>query len=244
MRKLIPYIVAALVITVAIAAVARAMLADRRAVARAVSEAQALAGERDSLLTLVRESERQRAALTLERQSRETVIAGLLDSLAALERDRAAAQLTIREIRTTSALMDRLRAAFPELGDSAWGLTTVPLEPGDTLGLEYLMVPAWFAETFAIDRTNAASWHAQKHKLETVDSLRLAVTALQDSIARLDRAVALAYGAGYQSAYDSYGALSQRYIAQLERPRFSLGSALSFILGAGTGLVVGELLHR
>jgi hypothetical protein len=244
MRRLIPLIAATLVITVAIAALARAMLGDRRAVARAVSEAQALAGERDSLLTVVRETERQRAALALERQSRETVIAGLLDSLDALERDRAAAQLGVRQIRTTSALMDRLRAAFPELGDSAWGLTTVPLEPGDTLGLEYLMVPVWFAETFAIDRANAASWRAQKQKLESVDSLRLTVTALQDSIAQLDRAAALAYSAGYQSAYDSYGALSQRYIAQLERPRFSLGSALNFILGAGTGLVVGELIHR
>ena len=70
------------------------------------------------------------------------------------------------------------------------------------------------------------------------------LTALQDSIAQLTRAAALAYGAGYQSAYDSYGALSQRYIAQLERPRFSLGSALTFILGAGTGLVVGELIHH
>jgi hypothetical protein len=243
MRKLIPYLAAALALAV-IAGLASALLGDRKAVARAVSEAQALASERDSLLAVVRESERQRAALVRERQSRETVIDGLLDSLAALERDRAAAQLSVRQIRTTSALMDRLRAAFPELGDSAWGLTTVRLEPGDTLGIEYLMVPAWFAETFAIDRANAASWRAQKDGLESVDSLRLAVTALQDSIARLDQAAALAYGAGYQSAYASYGLLSQRYIAELERPRFRLGSALGFILGAGTGIVVAELIHR
>ena len=240
MRRLIPLIAAALVVAVLV----KAMAGDRRAVARAVREAQALAHERDSLLAVVQKTELQRTALTLQRRSRETVIDGLLDSLAVLERDRAAAQLTIREIRTTSALMDRLRAAFPELGDSAWGLTTVPLEPGDTLGIEYLMVPAWFAETFVIDRANAASWHAQKQKLASVDSLRVAVTALQDSIAQLDRAAAVAYAAGYQSAYDSYGVLSQRYIAQLQRPRFSLGSALTFILGAGTGLVVGELIHR
>jgi hypothetical protein len=244
MRKLIPLIAATLVIAALAALAASALLGDRRAIARAVVEAQALTRERDSLLAVVTESERQRAALALERQRRETVIAGLLDSLTALERDRARAQLTVREIRTTSALMDRLRAAFPELGDSAWGLTTVPLEPGDTVGIEYLMVPAWFAETFAIDRANAASWRAQKDGLASVDSLRLAVTALQDSIARLEQAAARAYRAGYQSAYDSYGALSRRYIAELERPRFRLGSALGFILGAGTGVIVAELVHR
>ena len=36
----------------------------------------------------------------------------------------------------------------------------VPLEDGDTLGLEYLLVPAWFAETFVIDHANARAYEA------------------------------------------------------------------------------------
>jgi hypothetical protein len=59
------------------------------------------------------------------------------------------------------ALQTRLRAAFPELGSAGWGLATLPFEEGDTLGLEYLLVPAWFAETFIIDHANAASWRAE-----------------------------------------------------------------------------------
>lgn len=216
---------------------------NREAIAAARAEAAQLASQRDSLLTVVQDGERRRAALADERRSQESVITGLLDSVAALERDRAAAQLTVREIRTTGALVDRLRAAFPALGDSAWGLTSIPFEPGDTIGIEYLMVPAWFAETFLIDHQNAGSWQVQNEGLLAVDSLRLAVATLQDSITRLAEARAQAYRAGYQSAYESYGALSERYVAELSRPRIRLGSALGFLLGAGTGIVVVELIR-
>jgi hypothetical protein len=49
------------------------------------------------------------------------------------------------------------------------------------------MVPAWFAETFVIDHANAGSWRKQKDGLLVVDSLRLVVAALQDSILSLSR---------------------------------------------------------
>lgn len=123
-----------------------------------------------------------------------------------------------------------------------WGLTTVPLEDGDTLGLEYLLVPAWFAETFAIDRANAASWRAQKDQLLAVDSLRLTVIALQDSITRLVVANADAYQAGYQTAYTAYQDLSKRHIAELRKPKIRLGSALGIVGAAGVGVLVGRVI--
>jgi len=52
------------------------------------------------------------------------------------------------------------------------------------------MLPAWFAETFVIDHANAESWRAQKDQPLAVDSLRLAVAALQDSITGLGAAPA------------------------------------------------------
>ncbi len=122
----------------------------------------------------------------------ETQAAELRESVAQLEQSRAEAQLTVREIRTTGALQTRLRAAFPELGPAGWGLTTLPFEDGDTLGLEYLLVPAWFAETFVIDHANAESWREQKDRLLAVDSLRSVVVSLQDSVTRLHAANAAA----------------------------------------------------
>ena len=112
----------------------------------------------------------------------------------------------------------------------------VPLEDGDTLGLEYLLVPAWFAETFVIDHANAQSWRAQKDRLLAVDSLRLVITALQDSVTRLEAANARAY----QAAYAGYRDLSQRYIAELKKPRIRLGSVIGLLGAVGVGVVVGR----
>ena len=163
--------------------------------------------------------------------------------MAELEQSRAEAQLTVREIRTTGALQTRLRATFPELGSAAWGLTTLPFEDGDTLGLEYLLVPAWFAETFFIDHANAASWRAQKDRLLEVDSLRLAVATLQDSVLRLEAANAAAYATGYDAASASYQDLSRRYIAELQKPRIRLPSPLGLIGAAAVGLVIGTVVR-
>jgi len=84
------------------------------------------------------------------------------------------------------------------------------------LGLEYLLVPAWFAETFIIDHANATSWHAQKHRLLELDSLRSVVASLQDSVTR-------------------------RYIAQLNKPRIKLPSVVGFVGAVGVGFVVGRV---
>ena len=48
--------------------------------------------------------------------------------------------------------------SFPELGDSAWRMVTIPAAGGDSLGIEYFMIPAWFAETFVIDRGGRISY--------------------------------------------------------------------------------------
>lgn len=216
--------------------------ADRAAIARARADAARLANERDSLLAAIGQREQQRAALARERDSLRVLAKALRDSVGVLERRRAEAQLTVRRIRTTGALMHRLRSAFPELGDSAWGTTTVPLDQRDTIGIEYFMVPAWFAETFVIDHANAASWRAQKQQLLSVDSLRLVLAALQDSVTRLVAANAAAYQTGYQAAYAGYQDLSRRYVAELKKPRIRLGSALRLLGAAGVGALIGRTL--
>ncbi len=108
------------------------------------------------------------------------------------------------------------------------------------MGLEYLLVPAWFTETFVIDHANAASWRAQKDRLLAVDSLGLAITALQDSVTSLEAANSSAYEAGYEAAYAGYQELSERYIAELKKPRIRLGSVIGLLGAVGVGVVVGR----
>ncbi len=161
--------------------------------------------------------------------------------MARLERERAEGRRAVRGIRTTGALQARLRAAYPALGDGGWGLTTLPLDDGDTLGLEYLLVPAWFAETFLVDRANARSWRAQRDRLVAVDSLRGAVATLQDSLAALAEARAEAWSIGYDSAYTRHQELTRRYVAALDRPRIRLPGILGLAAAAGVGLMVGRV---
>jgi hypothetical protein len=214
------------------------------AVAAARAEAARFRDARDSLVTVVGRREEERAALTVRIEQHRREADGLRDSVTALERRRAAAQLDVRRLRTTGALRDRLRAAFPELGDSAWGLTTLPAGGAVTLGIEYLLVPAWFAETFAIDRANARAWREQRHRLLEADSLGQVVSALRDSVLRLEAANAAAYRAGYEAAYAGYQDLSARYVAELRKPRITLGRSVGLIAAAGAGLVLGVAIHE
>jgi hypothetical protein len=215
----------------------------REAIARAEAAASRLQLQRDSLIGEVRIHTEAKAALERERALHSAQADRLRDSIAHLERSRAERQLAVRRTRTVGELQTRLRAAFPELGDSGWGLTTVPLE-GDTLGLEYLMVPAWFAETFIIDHRNAESWREQKNTLLVVDSLGLLVTALQDSVAALVTANARAYQAGYDAAYAGFQDVSGRYVAELRKPRMSFGGTVGIIAAAGAGFFLGRVAHE
>ena len=216
---------------------------SRAAIARARAEASRLASQRDSLLAVVRERDRRQAALTAQREAHEAAALRLRDSVTALERRRAAEQFAVRELRTTGALQSRLRTAFPELGPVGWGVTTLPFDGGDSLGLEYLLVPAWFSETFLIDHANAESWRAQKDQLLVADSLRLVVTALQDSVTQLVAASAAAYAGGYQAASDAYRELSERHVAELRKPRFGRGPAVGLLGAVAAGLLIGGVIR-
>ncbi len=215
---------------------------NQRKIANANAAAAHLEHERDSLVRQVAIRETQQSALISERRTYETQIADLRASVSQLERRRAEEQFTIRRIRTTGALQHHLRTVFPELGDSAWGITTVPLHNGDTVGLEYLMVPAWFAEVFAIDRANARSWEAQRDRLLETDSLRVVIAALQDSVTVLEASNGAAYASGYRSAHIAYDQLNRRYVAELRKPQLRIAPVIGILGAVGVGLVVGRVL--
>jgi len=217
---------------------------SQQEIARVKLEAERLAVAKDSIEAIVTANRVIQARLSRERDDRQAEAATLRDVVTLLERQRHDAQLTVRTISKTADLQLRLRETFPELAAAGWGLTTLPLDAGDTLGLEYFLVPAWFTETFIIDHQNAAAWHEQKDQLLALDSLRLQVVALQDSITRLEVQNAVALQTGYNDALLSCQDLSQRYMAELRKPRFSLGSTFGLCLGAaGAGVVVGTLVR-
>ena len=49
-----------------------------------------------------------------------------------------------------------------------------------------------------------------------------------------------AYQSGYQAAYTGYQDLSARYVAELRKPRITLGRSISLIAAAGAGFVIAR----
>jgi uncharacterized small protein (DUF1192 family) len=218
-------------------------VSNQEEIARAKVEAEQLEAERDSIRGVVEATTAVQNQLRRERGDVESDVETLRRTVARLEQQRREQQFTVRRIRKTSELQQRLEQTFPEMAASAWGLISVPYSAVDTLGIEYLMIPAWFSETFIIDHQNAQSWRNQKDKLLSVDSLQLMVTALQDSIMRLEVGKSQILQAGYSNAFGAYQGLSDRYIAELRKPRVSLGTTVGVCLGAaGVGLVIGALV--
>ena len=71
------------------------------------------------------------------------------------------------------------------------------------------------------------------------------VVVLQDSIMRLEIQKNVALRAGYNETFRSYQGLSDRYIAELKKPRFSLGGTVGLCIGAaGAGVLIGTLIGR
>jgi len=201
--------------------------------------------ERDSIRAVVAANAEVQETLRAAQSGREAEIQVLRDHVGLLETERYHNTLTVRRLRKTSDLQRRLEETFPEMANSNWGITTIPFEPNDTLGLEYLVIPAWFTETFIIDHQNAESWREQKDELLAVDSLRTQIAALQDSIATLHSQNTIALQAGYENGMTSCREMSTRYIAQLRKPTLSIGSTLGVCLAAaGAGLGIGTVFNR
>ena len=76
-----------------------------------------------------------------------------------------------------------------------------------------------------------------------MDSPRLVVASLRDSVTRLAVANAATYATSYDAASASYQDLSRSHIAELKQPHIRLPSLAGFVGAAGVGFVVGAVLR-
>jgi hypothetical protein len=219
-----------------------ARLGDRDAIVKAQADMQQLRGQRDSLLQHVARLDSTQRVLEGTADS----LVGQTDSLRrevrALENARQTAQLSVRRLRRPEDLAARVVATFPEIAGSDWGITEVTSERGGApIGIQYLVVPLWFSETFIIDHQNAGNYKSQIARLHGMDSLQVQTIALKDTIIRLEKEKTEAYRVGYDSAYKKYEALNADYIQTLKNPRISLRlPGVAALLGsAAAGAVVG-----
>lgn len=215
---------------------------DRDAIVRAQATMEQLRVQRDSLQRHVEKLDSATVVLEGRADSLVDEAAALRQEVRELETERQAAQLSVRRLRRPADLLDRLRTTFPEMAGSAWGTTEIMDDSeAPAIGVQYLMVPLWFSETFLIDHQNAKSYLAQRDRLNVVDSLQQQTIALKDTIIVLEKEKTAAFRVGYDSAYQKYEALHEDYIQVLKNPRVSLKlpGAAAILGSAAAGVLVG-----
>lgn len=215
---------------------------DREEIHRAQLEMQQLRASRDSIETLVAMKDSMQSVLSARVEDLNSETDRLRREVQVLEEERAENQLTVRNIRKKEDLQNRLAETFPEMAESDWGVTEVYNEEFD-VGVEYLLVPLWFSETFIIDHQNSESYKQQVDRFTEIDSLHQQLSVLKDSLFTLEREKAEAYQIGYQEAFTKYEDINAKYIDLLERPpSIDLGIPKWGVIGAsiGAGVLVGS----
>jgi hypothetical protein len=225
-----------------------ARLRDQEEIGRVKAEKEQLENQRDSLLQHVAMLDSATTALEDSADGLVLQTDSLRHEVRELERGRQEAQLSVRLLRRPQDLNKRFLETFPEIGGSDWGVTEIFTDDGEgePIGIQYLVVPHQFAETFIIDHQNANNFQAQRDRLVKMDSLQLVTIALKDTIIRLEQEKTAAFRTGYDSAYTKYEALNEDYIALLKNPRVSLKMpGLAALLGsAAAGVAVGAVAAK
>jgi TolA-binding protein len=217
---------------------------DREEIHRAQLEMQQLRASRDSIETLVAIKDSMQNVLSARVEDLTSQTDRLRREVEILEEERAENQLTVRNIRKKEDLQNRLAETFPEMAESDWGVTEVYNEEFD-VGVEYLLVPLWFSETFIIDHQNSESYKQQVDRFTEIDSLHQQVSVLKDSLFTLEREKTEAYQRGYQEAFAKYEDINAKYIDLLEQPpSIDLGVPKWTVIGAsiGAGVLAGSQL--
>lgn len=219
---------------------------DREEIQRARLEMHQLRASRDSIQAIASLKDSLQSLLGNQVKQLHSEANRLRVEVQELEQERKKNQLTVRSISKKEELQNRLVKTFPEMAQSDWGVTEVYNEEND-VGVEYLLIPLWFSETFIIDHQRAESYLKQRDKLFALDELHQQVDVLQDSLLLLERQKAQAYQSGYDDAYAKYEDINGKYVNLLEKPpAVNLGFPKWGIIGAsvGAGLLVGSQVNK
>ena len=100
-------------------------------------------------------------------------------------------------------------------------------------------------DSIAVVVENVTRAQERLRRERDADSLQTLVVVLQDSIAALERETSRVLQAGYAQAFTDYRQLTDRYVAEVQKPRLSLGASLGLCLGAaGAGVLLGTAVVR
>ena len=209
-------------------------------------ELQQLRASRDSIKTVVAFKDTLQGMLRQQIRALQSEREALRGQVELIEQQRQQGQLTVRNLRKPEDLLKKLRATYPELAESDWGVTEV-YNAENQISIQYLLIPLWFSETFIIQDQNSVAYKEQNEKLRVLDTLGKRVGVLQDSVLVLEIQKSRAYKSGYDVAFAKYETVNAKYDSLLKRPpQFKVGipNKWVFIGGALTGVAGGMILGK
>lgn len=209
-------------------------------------ELERLRASRDSIKTVVAFKDTMQKLLQQQIFALQSEREALRGQVEVIEAQRQQGQLSVRNLRKPEDLLKKLRATYPELAESDWGVTEV-YNAENQVSIQYLLIPLWFSETFIIQDQNSAAYKEQNEKLRLLDTLGQRVGVLQDSVLVLEIQKSRAYKSGYDEAFAKYELVNAKYDSLLKRPpQFKVGipNKWVFISGAAVGAAGGVLLGK
>ena len=209
-------------------------------------ELERLRASRDSIKTVVAFKDTMQKLLQQQISALQSEREALRGQVEVIEEQRAQGQLSVRNLRKPEDLLKKLRATYPELAESDWGVTEV-YNAANQVSIQYLLIPLWFSETFIIQDQNSAAYKEQNEKLRLLDTLGERVGVLKDSVLVLEIQKSRAYKSGYDEAFAKYELVNAKYDSLLKRPpQFKVGipNKWVFVSGAVTGLAGGVILGK
>lgn len=240
LKKLLSAVLVLLVIILIAFAYFGGLWQNKEKIHEAEMEMAKLRFLKDSLQTVVAYRDSMEKIIQTQIASNKNEAETLRQEVKTLESERQAKQFTVRSLHKKSDLQAKFTETFPEIANSDWGVTDV-LNEKYGVSIEYLLVPLWFGETFIIDHNNSKLYQAQKNKLVLVDSLNQYVISLQDSVLVLEKLNRQAYQNGFNTAYERYQDLNDKYIDELEKGKINWTlQAAGFIGGGVLGVLIGR----
>lgn len=212
-------------------------------ITRVQTQMQDMKYQRDSIKALVAFKDSMQNILQRRITELETVTDDLRKQVKTLETVRVNEQLGVRMLETPPDLKKKFASTFPELPEEKIKIFEEYFSEQD-ISLQYFGVPLWFSETFIIDHNNSVSYKEQKDKLEMLDSVNVEVISLHKDLFGLERDKSEAYRIGYDKAYTNYMDISNRYIDELEKPRFGWNNWALMIGSAAVGVIAGALINK
>lgn len=218
---------------------------DQKEILRAQTEMQQLKQERTDLLQKVANLTQQQQSLNAEIEAQNSLIKENQEKIAQLEKERASNQLAVRKLRTEDQLENAFLQTYPQVANAAnVGITQITDEKTH-IKLPYLVVPAWFSETFVIEHQSNESRGKQIAEYQQNENLYGSVIDLKNKVLNLEEEKTNAYQNGYDKAYASYEDINQKYIDLLKTPpkvEFKAPNTWALLGCSALGVAIGASL--